>query len=276
MTEFKNKTAFITGGASGIGLEIARSLALRGTNIMLADINESELASAQSDLAKTGRQIETVVCDVADEAAVRAAAAATEAAFGNVHFLVNNAGVAIGGQAGSVNLDDWRWIVDINLMGVAYGVEIFTPLIKASGGGHIVNVASMAGHWASPGMSPYNATKFAVVGYSEGIRHELAPHNIGVSILCPAWVKTDIHRSAFGRPSGGADESDPQFETMSKVIDSGLDPKLVAEWTADSIAANRLYIFTHPEMRVAIDGRRDLIQADYEACDAHFTAASDT
>ena len=145
MTEFKNKTAFITGGASGIGLEIARSLALRGTNIMLADINESELANAKSDLAKTGRQIETVVCDVADEAAVRAAAAATEAAFGNVHFLVNNAGVAIGGQAGSVNLDDWRWIVDINLMGVAYGVEIFTPLIKASGGGHIVNVASMAG-----------------------------------------------------------------------------------------------------------------------------------
>ena len=274
MTEFNNKTAFITGGASGIGLEIARSLALRGANIMLADINEDELGNAKEDLAQTGQKIETVTCNVADEAAVRAAAATLEA-FGEVHVLVNNAGVAIGGQAGSVNLDDWRWIVDINLMGVAYGVEIFTPLIKASGGGHIVNVASMAGHWASPGMSPYNATKFAVVGYSEGIRQELAPHNIGVSILCPAWVKTDIHRSAFARPSGGADESDPQFETMSNVIESGLDPKLVGEWTADSIAANRLYIFTHPEMRVAIDGRRDIIQADYEACDAHFTASAD-
>ncbi|MEP2103189.1 MAG: SDR family NAD(P)-dependent oxidoreductase [Parasphingorhabdus sp.] len=263
----KDMVSFITGGAAGIGFAIAGALAARGVKIMLADINQDKLDEAAAALTATGAEVGTVLCDVADEAQMRAAAQATIDRFGKVHIVVNNAGVAIGGRPGEIDMKDWRWIVDINLIGVALGVEIFTPLIQSHGeGGYFINTASMAGHGAAPGMAPYNATKFAVVGYSEGLKQELAPSNIGVSILCPAWVKTNIHRSAFDKPTGGRDESDPQFQTMAAVIDSGLDPADVAEWTAQCVEADRLYIFSHPEFAGAIDQRYAMIKADYDAC----------
>ena len=200
--DIAGKTAFITGGAHGIGLAIARSLAARGAKVMLADINADALTEASASLAAEGADVGSVVCDVANEAAMRAAADATIKRFGKVHIVVNNAGVGNGGRAGETSLDDWRWIVDINLMGVVYGVEMFTPLIKSHGeGGYIINTASMAGHVASAVMAPYHATKFAVVGYSESLREDLARDNIGVSVLCPAWVRTHIYKSSLGSPT---------------------------------------------------------------------------
>lgn len=261
-----SSVAFITGGAAGIGLGIAQAFAKRGAKLMLADIDQSTLDAAAETLRADGADVATVVCDVADEAQMRAAAQATIDRFGKVHIVVNNAGVALGGMTGEIDLKDWRWIVDINLMGVAHGVEIFTPLIKSHGeGGHIINTASLAGHIAGPGMAPYHATKFAVVGYSEAMQQELAPADIGVSVLCPAWVKTNIHRSGFNKPTGGGNEEDPQFQEMSKVIDGGLDPADLGEWTATCVEDNRLYIFSHPEFAAGIDMRYAAVKADYDA-----------
>lgn len=270
MTDIAGRVAFITGGAGGLGLGMARAMANKGAKIMLADRDEAGLVAAKEALSNTNAVVETVVCDVTDVEQVKAAADATIAAFGKVHIVVNNAGVAIGGQPGEIPLEDWRWIVDVNLLGVVYGVEVFTPLIKEHGeGGHIINTASMAGHFSSPGMGPYNATKYAVVGYSEGMKGELAPHNIGVSVLCPGWVKTNIHNTGFDKPSGGMTreeaQSDPQYQGMAAVIGAGLSPDLVGEWVADCVEANRLYIFTHPDFKPAIDMKYAQISADYDA-----------
>jgi NAD(P)-dependent dehydrogenase (short-subunit alcohol dehydrogenase family) len=264
------QTAFITGGATGIGLSIARALAMRGVNIMLADLDQTRLETATEAIRALGVQADWVVCDVADEAMMRGAADETIARFGKVHILANNAGVATGGLAGNIAMQDWRWVVDINLMGVVHGTEIFLPLIKSHGeGGHIVNTASMAGHVASPGMSPYHATKFAVVGYSEAVKAELSGTNIGVSVLCPAWVKTGIHKSALAKPTGTGSVDDPKYKQMEAVIASGIDPDIVGEWTAQCMADNRFYIFTHPEFGAFIAHRHAQVMADYDACAAY-------
>ena len=265
MTDIAGKTAFITGGANGIGLAVAKSLAARGANVMLADINEEGLAAAKAGLGDMNVRVETVVCDVAKDEAVRGAAERTIDLFDKVHIVVNNAGVGLGGEAGKIEIQDWRWIVDINLMGVVHGVEAFVPHIQAHGeGGHIVNVASMAGQVAVPSMGPYNATKYAVVGYSESLRGELAPSNIGVSILCPGWVQTDIHKSSAGRPSGGVDLNSAEAQVMAEIIAGGYPADLVAEWVSDCIEANRQYIFTHADMQPAIQGRYAMIKEDYD------------
>lgn len=270
LKSFEGKTAFITGGARGIGLGIAKAFVGRGGAVMLADIDEAALAEAA---APFGDRADTVVCDVADAEAVKAAAEKTIERFGKVHLLVNNAGVGVGGEPGETPLEDWRWAVDINLMGVIYGVETFVPLIKSHGeGGHIVNTASMAGHVISPATgAPYNATKFAVVGYSETLNMQLAPQNIGCSVLCPAWVSTDIHKSAFRAPSSAgldveAAMDTPGFQQMEAVLKSGLSADLVGEWTLDCVLAERPRIFTHPDFKVEIEERISQVMADYQAC----------
>lgn len=270
MTQIAGKVAFITGGASGLGLAMAKDFAAKGAKIMLADRNAEGLDAAVAMLKTNGADVARVICDVTDADQIKAAADVTIERFGKVHIVANNAGVAIGGQPGAIELKDWRWIVDINLLGVAYGVEIFTPLIESHGeGGHFINTASMAGHVAAPGMGPYNATKYAVVGYSEALKLELAPRGIGVSILCPAWVKTNIHNTGFDKPSGGPTQdeavNDPQYKQMQAVIEGGLDAGLVAGWVADCVEADRLYIFTHPDFAAFIDMKHAGIKADYDA-----------
>ncbi len=261
----QDKVAFVTGAASGIGLGIARALAARGAKVMLADLDHAGLDAA---VAALGDGVAGVACDVADAQAVRAAAAATLDRFGRVDILVNNAGVSFGAEVGATSPADWRWIVDVNLMGVVHGVEAFVPLIKAHGtGGHIVNTASMTGFWGGlPGLAPYAATKFAVVGYSEAIRAELAPHGIGVSVLAPGWVRTRIHH-AHARHRGPIEHAVPAVtETINALVESGIDPQVVGDWTADCIAAGRSHIFTDPDMRSLLDLRHQMIQADYDAC----------
>lgn len=270
MSEIEGRVAFVTGGASGLGLSMARSFLKRGASVMLADRDAEGLERAVAELSSETNKVASVVCDVADANEIEKAAQATIDHFGKVHIVVNNAGVGLGGQPGEIPLQDWRWIVDINLMGVVHGVEVFTPLIQAHGeGGHIINTGSMAGHVAPGGMGPYNATKYAVVGYSESLKAELAPHQIGVSVLCPGWVRTNIHTTGFGRPSGGPTleeaQNDPQFQEMDAVIKGGLDPDAVADWVSDCVEANRLYIFTHEIMKMGIDMKYAQIAADYDA-----------
>lgn len=264
--EFSGKTAFVTGGASGIGLEIGRHLMELGANIMLADRDVEGLAAAKADLGR----VETIVCDVADATSVQAAADATIRQFGKVHIVVNNAGVSLAGAAGQMPLKDWRWIVDINLMGVVHGVEIFTPIMQAQGeGGYFINTASMSGHLATPQLGAYTATKFAVVGLSESLRQDLVDHNIGVSVLCPGWVKTDINKTHIGRPSGKMgtqDDDNPGMKMISDAVEQGLPPRHVAEWTIECMKAGRFYIFTHPSMRRWVQKRAALVDADYTAC----------
>lgn len=270
MSDIQGRVAFVTGGASGLGLAMARSFLKRGARVMLADRNEEGLNRAVAELSKDSNEIASVVCDVADVEQVKAAAQATIDHFGKVHIVANNAGVGKGGQPGEIPIEDWKWIVDINLLGVVYGVEVFTPLIQSHGeGGHFINTASMAGHVAPGGMGPYNATKYAVVGYSEGLKAELMPHKIGVSVLCPGWVNTNIHTTGFGAPSSDVTaeqaKDDPQFQMMNEVIRGGLDPNAVADWVAECVESDRLYIFTHKTMKIGIDMKYAQIQADYDA-----------
>ena len=279
MQDLNDKIAFVTGGASGIGFAIARALIDQGARVMLADIDEEKLAQAKREL---GQASETIVCDVASNKSVEEAAQATIDAFGKVHIVVNNAGVGLGGKPGDATIEDWRWIVDINLMGVVHGVEVFTKLIREHGeGGHIINTASMAGHWANENMGPYCATKFAVVGYSECLRQALAPENIGVSILCPGWVKTDIANSSTRRPSGPAGTPNPltnaddvgggEQVTAADLVAHGMPAHILADWVVQCIRDNRLYIFSHAMMEPVIDMRHEAIKADYAAAIANET-----
>jgi NAD(P)-dependent dehydrogenase (short-subunit alcohol dehydrogenase family) len=270
MRELQGKTAFVTGGASGIGLALGRAFAQAGMKVMLADIEVNALAAAVDDLRGIGPEIRGVGCDVADSASVTAAAQATFAAFGNVHVVCNNAGVAGGSGIDDISIDNWRWVIDINLMGVLHGIAAFLPHIRSHGeGGHIVNTASMAGMQSGLGFSPYAASKFAVVAMSEGLALELKPSGIGVTVLCPGWVRTRIGESGRNRPAryGPAQIPDPASPAglliahIAERLQAGLEPSQVAERVLAAIAADQLYVFTHPEMRGEVDDRFAAIQA---------------
>jgi NAD(P)-dependent dehydrogenase (short-subunit alcohol dehydrogenase family) len=270
MREFKGKTAFVTGGASGIGLAMAKAFAEADMNVMLADVEQGALDQALDGLSGFGDRVCGIACDVADPDSVERAAQASFAAFGKVHVLCNNAGVAAGGGIDRISVESWRWVVDVNLMGVVYGVHSFLPHIREHGeGGHIVNTASMAGMISGMGFSPYAATKFAVVAMSEGLRPQLQPLGIGVSVLCPHFVQTRIGESGRNRGEryGQALPLDPGSPAaafvaeISRQIAAGIDPAAVAARVLDAIRADELYIFTHPDMRGPVDQRFSAIQA---------------
>lgn len=268
MDEFQGKTAFITGGASGIGLAMAKVFGAAGMNVMLADIEKEPLAKAVEELREHQIKVASVECDVADRASMADAAKATIEAFGKVHLVCNNAGVGGGGVIGTLKPNDWDWTIGVNLMGVIYGTEIFLPLIRAHGeGGHFVNTASMAGMISPPGMEPYCATKFAVVAVSEGWAGQLAEENIGVSVLCPGFVKTRIHESARTRQErfGPADEVDSEIASIgAQLVQSGIPAEAVAGCVFEAVRDGDFYIFTHPDMRPAVEQRFARIMAGFD------------
>ena len=264
MREFAGKTAFVTGGAAGIGLALGKAFAEAGMNVMLADIEADALQAAVKSLDEFAPRIRGIVCDVADPASVERAAQASFDAFGNVHVVCNNAGVAAGGGIDHISLDNWRWVIDVNLMGVLHGIRSFLPHIRAHGeGGHIVNTASMAGMQAGLGLSPYGASKFAVVSMSEGLAMQLKPYGIGVSVLCPSYVRTGIGESGRNRPAryGQPQPLDPaspaaaMVAAIAKNLEAGLEPAAVAARVLAAIREDELYIFTHPGMRAEVEGR---------------------
>jgi NAD(P)-dependent dehydrogenase (short-subunit alcohol dehydrogenase family) len=277
MRDFVGKTAFVTGGAGGIGLAMARAFAKAGMKVMLADIEAKALQAALDGLRQISPEVRGTVCDVADAASVDRAAQATFDAFGRVHVVCNNAGVAAGGGIDHISLDNWRWVIDVNLMGVLHGVRSFLPHIRAHGeGGHIVNTASMAGMESGLGFSPYGASKFAVVSMSEGLAAQLAPHGIGVSVLCPSFVRTRIGESGRNRPGryGEPQPLDPASPAAAMVaeiarqIEAGLDPDSVAARVLNAIRENELYIFTHSGMRAQVEARFAAILAAMDRVEA--------
>jgi len=264
MRDFAGKTAFVTGGAAGIGLALGRAFAQSGMKVMLADIETDALQAAVKSLREISPDIGGTICDVADAASVERAAQAAFDAFGKVHVVCNNAGVAAGGGIDHISLDNWRWVIDVNLMGVLHGIKSFLPHIRAHGeGGHIVNTASMAGMQGGLGLSPYGASKFAVVSMSEGLNLQLKPHGIGVSVLCPSYVRTRIGESGRNRPEryGQSQPLDPASPAAAMVaaiaenIQAGLDPAFVAARVLAAIREDQLYIFTHLGMRAEVEGR---------------------
>jgi NAD(P)-dependent dehydrogenase (short-subunit alcohol dehydrogenase family) len=270
MRELAGKTAFVTGGAGGIGFALGRALAEAGMKVMLADIETEALTAAVNSLHNVGPAVRGIICDVAEAASVDRAAKETIEAFGNVHVVCNNAGVAAAGGIDNISLDNWRWVIDVNLMGVLHGIRAFLPHIRAHGeGGHFVNTASMAGMSGGLGFSPYTAAKFAVVGMSEGLAQQLRPHGIGVSVLCPHFVRTRIDESGRNRQQryGETQTPDPaspagqMLALITASIAAGLDPADVAARVLAAIRDDELYVFTHPDMRGHVDARFAAIQA---------------
>jgi NAD(P)-dependent dehydrogenase (short-subunit alcohol dehydrogenase family) len=264
MRDLAGKTAFVTGGASGIGFALGRAFLQRDLNVILADIDSDALAVAVKTLRDLGPRVRGVTCDVADPESVERAAKASYEAFGNVHVICNNAGVSAGGGISDISLDNWRWVLDVNVMGVLHGIRTFLPHIQTHGeGGHIVNTASMAGMLSIPWFAPYVASKFAVVAMSEGLAMQLKPLGIGVSVLCPEYVRTRImeserHRPERYGPRQTLDPASPAAALAAQVaarIQSGIDPSDVAERVLTAIHEDELYVFTHSNVRAGVEQR---------------------
>ena len=277
MNHLKGGTAVITGAASGFGLEASRIAARLGMNVVMADVQAEALESSARDVQSLGAQVLPFRLDVSRSAEVEALAAATVKRFGVPHFVFNNAGVGAGGLIWEHSLKDWEWVVGVNLMGVAHGVRIFTPLMLAAAKadpayqGHICNTASMAGMLNAPNMGVYNVTKHAVVAMSETLYQDLSlvTDQLHAHVLCPFFVPTGIHHSQRNRPAEMKDtEAKPTRSQLiaqamsAKAVGSGrLTAAQVAQFVFDAIEAKRFYVFSHPRSLATVQTRMEDIMA---------------
>ncbi|MEZ5559961.1 MAG: SDR family NAD(P)-dependent oxidoreductase [Pseudomonadales bacterium] len=269
--EYQGKVAVITGGASGIGFATARALAARGAQLVLVDVEAGRLASAGAALrGEYPVRVEERLCNVADHAAMQHLADDVVRTLGAVHILFNNAGVAVGGPIAQMSHDDWRWIIDVDLWGPIHGVEAFLPHLRAQGeGGHILFTASFAGLVPNVGLGPYCVAKYGVVALAEVLYRELRDEGIGVSVLCPMRVATDIGASERNRDSsyGGPDASPrvpDQDEDNRDLAGRVLDVDEVASQVLAAIDNKRLYIVPHEESREFVRRRFERIDRAYE------------
>jgi NAD(P)-dependent dehydrogenase (short-subunit alcohol dehydrogenase family) len=271
MKDFRDRVAVVTGAASGIGRALADRFAAEGMKVVLADVEEEALRLAEAEFREKGVDVLGVRTDVSKAEEIEKLAQQTLDAFGAVHIVCNNAGVAgAWGPTWANTLDDWNWIVGVNLWGVIHGVRAFVPIMLEQGDeGHIVNTASLAG--LMPGRGIYGVTKQAVVALSESLYNDLkvADAKIGVSVLCPGWVDTNIMDADRNRPAELARTvdamPDPQREAMDKAVrnflKTGLQASAVADQVLEAIQNDKLYIITHPEMDFLIRERFDNILA---------------
>ena len=271
ITDFKNKTAVLTGAASGFGLECARIGARLGMNLVLADVQQDALDKAAAEIQALGAPVLAVKVDVSKAAEVEALGQAVLARFGAPHFVFNNAGVGAGGLIWENTVQDWEWVIGVNLMGVAHGVRVFTPMMLEAAGkdpayqGHIVNTASMAGLLNAPNMGIYGASKHAVVSISETLYQDLAlvTTQVGASVLCPFFVPTGITHSERNRPANtpAAKPTRSQLigQAMSdKAVGSGkVSAAEVAQKVFNAIAANQFYIYSHPKAIATVQTRME-------------------
>jgi len=260
---FRDRVAVITGGAGGIGFAMAQAFAARGARIALADIDEAAMAERAKLLAERGGEVLCVATDVTRPESVSALADAVFRRFGAAHIVCNNAGIAIAGPLLQATPDDWRLTMDIDFWGVVHGVNAFAPrLIDQGQGGHILNTASMAGLVGMQWLGVYCAAKFAVVGLSESLRRELAPHGIGVSVLCPMIVETRItQNSARTRGVPPPPESQPPPGAMKGGV---IAAEEVARRVVRGIERDELYVLTHPEQRDFLRRRAARLDAVFE------------
>ncbi len=239
------KRIFVTGGASGLGRAIADRFARAGYAVCIGDVNDARGEEARQALAALGAEALFVRCDVTREDDLARVASLLDASWGGVDVVVNNAGVAQAGAIENVPLDDWQWILDINLLGVVRGCKVFTPMLKRQGSGCFVNVASMAGLLDVPNMAAYNASKAAVVSLSETLENELAPSGVRVHVVCPSFFKTNLHESLR--------TDDPVIRArMSKLLErSAITAEDVAERVFAAVRDGEFYVLPHPEARKA-------------------------
>jgi NAD(P)-dependent dehydrogenase (short-subunit alcohol dehydrogenase family) len=250
MLNLEGKVAVVTGAASGIGLALSEMFIAEGMKVVLADIDEIRLADVEARFTADGADVASMVCDTSSEHAVAALAEFTLERFGAAHVLCNNAGITGMGDAWTDPMDLWQRTVGINLYGVVHGIRSFLPIMTAQGEGHIVNTASMAGLLAMPGAGPYNATKHAVVGLSEGLYLELKmlASPIEVSVLCPGWVKTRLmeHEEAVATSRIGKFMTD---FARSSIENDSMTTAEVAQRVLEAIVNDQFWIVTHDDMR---------------------------
>ena len=258
MDQLGGRVAVITGGGGGIGAAMARAFAARGARLVLADLSDDAMASVASDLRPRGADVLTVRTDVTSLDSVRALADAAERHFGAVHVICNNAGVATFGEIASSTHADWQYTMNVNFWGVVHGVETFVPRLIARGeGGHVINTASMAGLVGMRWLGIYCASKFAVVGLTEGLHRELVDHGIGVSVLCPMIVQTSINENSVrNRPAALRNPGEePIIPDNAAMVGSVIPPDEVARRVVRAIDRRDLYILTHPEQREILKRR---------------------
>jgi NAD(P)-dependent dehydrogenase (short-subunit alcohol dehydrogenase family) len=266
MKEFKGKVAVVTGAASGIGRAIAERLAGEGMKVVLADVEQESLSKAAAEMKAGGASVMAVPTDVSKGKDVETLARKTMEAFGAVHVLCNNAGVAVGGLCWERTAADWEWGLGVNLWGVIHGIRVFVPIMLAQGTeGHVVNTASMAGLVSMPLSSIYNVSKHGIVTLSETLHHELtlSGAKLKVSVLCPGWVNTQLMDSERNRPAELLNDQEPGptveafKETVRGLLVAGLTPEAVADHVFNAIRDEKFYILTHPDMKEAIRTRME-------------------
>ncbi len=274
--DFAGKTAVLTGAGSGFGLECARIGARLGMKLVLADVQQDALERAAAEMKATGAEVLAQQVDVSDAAQMEHLARRVQERFGAPHFVFNNAGVGAGGLVWENTVQDWQWVLGVNLWGVIHGVRLFTPMMleaaqkDPSYRGHIVNTASMAGLLNPPNMGVYNVSKHAVVSLSETLYQDLAlvTEQVGASVLCPYFVPTGIHQSERNRP----DELAMAKPTRSQLIGQAMSDKAVssgkvtaaevAQKVFDAMAGGQFYIYSHPKAIASVQTRlEDIMQA---------------
>ena len=265
MQDFQGKVAVVTGAASGIGLGVTERFVAEGMKVVMADVEQGALDREVKRLSEEGGDVLGVICDVRDPEAVQNLADRTLEHYGAVHVVFNNAGVAPGGPMLETTPQDWRWIVDVNVLGVAYGVTTFGPIMKEAGEGHIINTASEAGHVSSAVLGMYTATKHAVVGLSESLYRELEETGVSVHCLCPNLVNTGIFHSERNRDDG-AEMTAAQTATMAPlreaISEMWITPTQVAADVVEAMKQDRFWIFTHDITKQGLKVRYEDIAAD--------------
>jgi NAD(P)-dependent dehydrogenase (short-subunit alcohol dehydrogenase family) len=256
--DFEGKTAFITGGASGAGLGQAKVFGMAGCRIVIADIRQQAIDSALDELRERGIAAHGIRLDITDRDAFAAAAAEAESVFGPVHLLFNTAGVSIFGPIERATYDDYDWIFGVNLGGVVNGLMSFVPRMIAHGeGGHVVNTASLGAFFANSGAGIYSASKFAVHGLSMAYRDALGRYGIGVSVLCPANIRSNIAESVKTRPAhlsnSGFDVDEREIAALHEIYSQGMDPEELAGHVKAAIEDDRFYIIPYPEARPMLE-----------------------
>ncbi len=263
MQDLQGKTAFVTGGASGIGLGIVKRFVESGMKVVIADLRQDHIDEAVEyfESRRQGRNIHAIRLDVTDREAMVRAADEAEATFGNIHVVVNNAGVGIEGPLKEATYEDWDFGMGVNLGGVINGVQTFVPRIRAHGeGGHVVSTASLAGMITMPSnMIMYVTAKAAVIAMMESLRTELAPEGVGVSVLCPGPIKSNIHQLNQNRPerfgAGKAFAEAADRLAQRQLSDLWMEPEEVGDMVVDAVRNDKLYIITHGEWRESAEGR---------------------
>lgn len=278
MQDLSGKVAFVTGGASGIGKSMVRALLNQGMKVAIADVEDDALAATVSEFSDANNQLMPVRVDVTRADAVAEARDAVTSQLGQVQVVCNNAGVFVSGPLQEATDDDWAWVNGVNVQGVVNVVQAFLPAMLASNlPGHIVNTASLAGHFAPKGLGVYNTGKFAVVGLTESLRADLEGTKVSVSALCPGVVRTNIGNAARNRPASLGETaaapppatSDSDFSLPESVMDGVLEPDAVGEMVVQGILGDDLYIFSHPELRPLVAARLEGVLASFDRWQAY-------